>query len=91
MRRLPGHFGQEPSEPRATLSVVPLTEGLGSGHPVSQYGGSRDRILDQIDGCKSTIDPVEFIGLVEPLVLSTYNVVDRQHEADSRSIQWSCR
>jgi hypothetical protein len=82
---------KNPAGHEQRCSLVPFSEGLRSGHPECQYGGSLDRILDPIDGCESTSDPVEFIGLVEPLVLSTHDVVYRHHEADRRSIQWSCR
>ncbi len=82
---------KNPASDEQGCPLVPFSESLRSGHPVGQYGGSLHRILDQIDGRESPSDPVEFIGLVEPFVLSTHNVVDRHHEADSRSIQWSCR
>lgn len=72
-------------------ALISFSEGLRSGYPEGQYGRSLDRIFDPFDGCQSTGHPVEFIGFVEPLVITTYNVVDRHHEADSRPIQWSCR
>ena len=82
---------KDPASHEQRRPLIPFSEGLRSGHPVSQYGGGLDGVLDQIDGCESTSDPVEFIGFVEPLVLLAYNVVDRNHEVDGRSIQWSCR
>ena len=92
-------------EPRSVLAVaveeplgesqgrplVAFAEALRPSHPVREHGGSMDDVVEIGDGVELTLDPVQVVGLLEPLVRLAGYTVERDGEVERRADQWSRR
>lgn len=82
---------EDPTSQEKGGPLVSFTERLGPANPKCQHSSGIDGIIDLIDGGKSTGQPVEFIGFVEPLVSVANGAIDGDGQVDRRPDQCSWR
>ncbi len=68
---------EDPSAEEQRSPLVPLREPLRPSYPARERRSSDEGILDRRDGVERPLDSIQFVGLVEPLVMLSNGAVDR--------------
>ncbi|MEA2972916.1 MAG: hypothetical protein QOG82_1374 [Actinomycetota bacterium] len=80
-----------PLRQQQRCALVSFSETLRPSNAERDYASSVDRIVDLIDCSKRPLNPVEIVGLIEPLVIFSNGAVECDGNRDGRAPQCSRR
>jgi hypothetical protein len=78
---------QQLSGEKQGRSLVGFSEGLGSGDPVDQHSCGLHGILDGCDRAQGRTEPLQVVGLVEPLVILPHRLIDGDGQLEAGANQ----
>lgn len=64
-------------------AFVGFAEGLSPGDPVDEHSRCLHRIVNSLDGAQSSGEPLQVVGLLEPLVVLTDRLVEGDGQLDA--------